>query len=49
MVDDCSTDGTAEVIPQIPGIVYLRNESNSGFIASCNRVQKRRAANISSS
>jgi GT2 family glycosyltransferase len=37
VVDDCSTDQTAEAIPQIPGVVYLRNEKNSGFIASCNR------------
>jgi GT2 family glycosyltransferase/glycosyltransferase involved in cell wall biosynthesis len=37
VVDDCSTDGTAEAVPQIPGVVYLRNETNSGFIASCNR------------
>ena len=37
IVDDCSTDQTAEAIPQIPGVVYLRNEKNSGFIASCNR------------
>ena len=36
VVDDCSTDGTREVITQIPGVVYLRNDSNSGFIASCN-------------
>ena len=37
VVDDCSTDGTAETVPRIPGVVYLRNETNSGFIASCNR------------
>ena len=37
VVDDCSTDGSAETIARIPGIVYLRNEANSGFIASCNR------------
>jgi GT2 family glycosyltransferase/glycosyltransferase involved in cell wall biosynthesis len=37
VVDDCSTDGTAEAVPQMPGVVYLRNETNSGFIASCNR------------
>ena len=36
VVDDCSTDGTAEAVPRMPGVVYLRNEENSGFIASCN-------------
>jgi GT2 family glycosyltransferase/glycosyltransferase involved in cell wall biosynthesis len=36
VVDDGSTDGTPEVIQQIPEVVYLRNDSNSGFIASCN-------------
>ena len=36
VVDDCSTDSTQEVITQIPGVVCLRNDSNSGFIASCN-------------
>ena len=37
IVDDCSTDETAQTIPQLPGVVYLRNETNSGFIVSCNR------------
>jgi GT2 family glycosyltransferase/glycosyltransferase involved in cell wall biosynthesis len=37
VVDDYSTDGTAEIVSRIPGVVYLRNETNSGFIASCNR------------
>jgi GT2 family glycosyltransferase/glycosyltransferase involved in cell wall biosynthesis len=37
VVDDRSTDSTAEVVPQVRGLVYLRNEKNSGFIASCNR------------
>jgi len=37
VVDDGSTDATSDVVPCIPGIVYLRNETNSGFIASCNR------------
>lgn len=36
VVDDCSTDGTPEVIAQIPGVACLRNDGNSGFIASCN-------------
>ena len=37
IVDDCSTDGTAEALSQVDGITYLRNERNSGFVASCNR------------
>ena len=37
IVDDCSTDGTADALPQVDGITYLRNEKNSGFVASCNR------------
>jgi O-antigen biosynthesis protein len=37
VVDDCSTDETADAIPRMPGIVYLHNETNSGFILSCNR------------
>ncbi len=37
VVDDCSTDETAELVPTMNGVVYLRNEANSGFIVSCNR------------
>jgi GT2 family glycosyltransferase/glycosyltransferase involved in cell wall biosynthesis len=37
VVDDCSTDATAEIVPQMEGVVYVRNATNSGFIASCNR------------
>src|SRR5438552_1884549 len=37
LVDDGSTDATAEAVPQMKGVVYLRNEKNSGFIFSCNR------------
>src|SRR5438046_6207045 len=37
VVDDCSSDATAEAVPRMPGIVYLRTETNSGFITSCNR------------
>ena len=36
VVDDCSKDATAEVVSRLPGVTYLRNETNSGFIASCN-------------
>jgi GT2 family glycosyltransferase len=36
VVDDYSTDSSPEVIAQIPGVMYQRNDSNSGFIASCN-------------
>ena len=41
VVDDCSTDDTGEIVSRIPGIVYLRNETNLGFIASCNRGAER--------
>src|SRR5207302_10502682 len=37
VVDDSSTDGTEETLPRIPGLLYLRNEENVGFVASCNR------------
>jgi len=29
--DDCSTDGTAESVPPMPGVVYLRNGNQFGF------------------
>jgi GT2 family glycosyltransferase/glycosyltransferase involved in cell wall biosynthesis len=45
IVDDCSTDETAQTIPRIPGVVYIRNEQNSGFIASCNRGAEKARAN----
>jgi len=36
--DDCSTDGTGEALDGGVGRVrYLRNETNLGFIANCNR------------
>jgi GT2 family glycosyltransferase/glycosyltransferase involved in cell wall biosynthesis len=41
VVDDCSMDDTAEAVPRMPGLVYLRNETNSGFIGSCNRGAER--------
>ena len=37
IMDDCSTDETRKAIPRIPGVVYLCNKKNSGFITSCNR------------
>jgi len=37
IVDDCSTDRSAHVLPEVDGITYLLNERNSGFVASCNR------------
>lgn len=37
VVDDASGDGTASVVPGIPGVTYVRNEQNLGFIGSCNR------------
>jgi GT2 family glycosyltransferase len=37
VVDDCSTDETAGLVSRMRGVVYLRNETNSGFIISCNR------------
>ena len=46
VVDDCSTDATTEAVPRLPGAVYLRNETNSGFVASCNRGATGRARQI---
>ncbi len=37
VVDDCSPDGTEQALSRCPGIRYLRNEENGGFITSCNR------------
>ena len=37
VVDDHSSDETAERLADIQGLVYLRNEKNLGFIGSCNR------------
>ena len=37
VVDDCSRDSTSAIMSQLPGIDYVRNAANSGFIRSCNR------------
>lgn len=37
VADDASADSTQEVIGSIPGLIYLREEENAGFIATCNR------------
>jgi len=36
VVDDCSTDKTAERLAQIDGIRVHRNAQNTGFVRSCN-------------
>jgi GT2 family glycosyltransferase len=35
--DDASTDATAKVLGALPGIRYLRNAANLGFLQTCNR------------
>jgi O-antigen biosynthesis protein len=37
VVDDCSSDRTADFLTECSGISALRNEANSGFIDTCNR------------
>ncbi len=47
VVDDASTDETPEMMKQIEGVVYWRNDQNLGFIESCNRAATRPGASIS--
>jgi len=37
VVDDQSSDETAERLAAIDGLIHLRNEQNLGFVGSCNR------------
>jgi GT2 family glycosyltransferase/SAM-dependent methyltransferase len=37
VLDDASTDETSKVVAQIPGVRYVPNEHNLGFLRSCNR------------
>jgi GT2 family glycosyltransferase/glycosyltransferase involved in cell wall biosynthesis len=36
VVDDCSSDATAETLPSITSLRYQRNVENLGFIGACN-------------
>lgn len=36
VVDDASTDGGMVQVRDFPGVVYLRNDTNLGFVHSCN-------------
>lgn len=36
VVDDCSSDETADTLPQVEGLRYQRNPENLGFIGACN-------------
>jgi|GEM_PF-253697 len=37
VVNDCSTDNTVGILEQVPGLKRIDNESNQGFLLSCNR------------
>ncbi|MDE0368106.1 MAG: glycoside hydrolase family 99-like domain-containing protein [Gammaproteobacteria bacterium] len=37
VVDDCSQDESGAVLSELPGIRYIRNDENLGFLQSCNR------------
>jgi GT2 family glycosyltransferase/glycosyltransferase involved in cell wall biosynthesis/SAM-dependent methyltransferase len=36
VIDDCSKDATSKVLPTLDWVRYLRNETNEGFLRSCN-------------
>lgn len=37
VVDDGSTDGSPELLPRVPNLVYVRNDATLGFVRSINR------------
>ena len=41
LVDDASTDRTPKVLAMVPGVDYLRNDENLGYLRSCNRALER--------
>lgn len=40
LIDDASTDETPAILSQIPGLKYLCNSSNLGYLLSCNAALK---------
>ena len=40
VVDDCSTDGTKDILSKVKNLRLIRKKHNSGFIGSCNRGAK---------
>lgn len=38
--DDASDDGTPAVLAALPGVRYIRNDTNLGFLYSCNRAAR---------
>ncbi len=40
VVDDGSTDDSARLLPTVPNLVYLRNETTLGFVRSVNRAAR---------
>lgn len=37
VMDDCSTDPDVKMLAEIPGLRYVRNDENLGFLRNCNR------------
>ncbi len=37
VVDNASTDGSLDALPDLPNIQIIRNQENSGFAAACNK------------